>query len=77
MGGCTTHFYFAHRVYFYLKSLSEDRWGKDIASVCQFLQDRFIIHMNMYKDAKLSGIELTKSMIQMDHDLAEKKILMN
>lgn len=22
LGGCSTHFYFAHRVYFYLKSLS-------------------------------------------------------
>ena len=72
LGGCSTHFYFAHRVYFYLQSLTMDKENQVIASVCQFLEEKFVVHMNMYKHSKLSGIELTKSMLQMDPDMRSK-----
>lgn len=31
-------------------------------------------HMQMYKTCKLSGIEFTKSMLQMDHELTNKHL---
>ena len=33
--------------------------------------------MNLYKHARLSGIEFTKSMLQMDHDLKGRGVFPN
>lgn len=73
--GCLTDFYFAHRVYFYLTSLSQDSESRPISNVCQFLNDTFLEKMGIYSNARLSGVEFTKSMIQMDSDFANKQRL--
>jgi hypothetical protein len=65
--GCTTDFYFAHRVYFYLKSLSVDHTSQRISKVWDFLNEKFIDKMKIYERCKLSGMEFTKSMVLMDH----------
>jgi hypothetical protein len=70
---CITDFYFAHRVYFYLNSLTEDHLGSRIDNVYQFLNSRFLQHMHIYSQANLSGIEFTKSMLQMDSDYNSKR----
>jgi hypothetical protein len=46
--GCSTDFFFAHRVYFYLKSLSMDHMSQKIVKVCDFLNGAFIKHMKIY-----------------------------
>lgn len=67
LNGCSTDFFFAHRIYFYLKSLSTDFNKKSIPIVVDFLNDKLVEKMMIYQHSKLSGIEFTKSMILMDH----------
>lgn len=54
--GCATDFYFAHRVYFYLNSLSEDHMHRRISNVWEFLNDSFLARMDIYSQCRLSGI---------------------
>lgn len=72
---CLTDFYFAHRVYFYLNSLTEDHLSRKIGNVWQFLNNRFMQQMQIYSPHRLSGIEFTRSMIQMDSDFTNKRKL--
>jgi hypothetical protein len=70
--GCLTDFYFAHRVYFYLNSLSQDSENMRISNVWEFLNNGFLEKMAIYSRCRLSGMEFTKSMIQMDPEFALK-----
>jgi hypothetical protein len=45
-----------------------------ISKVWDFLNERFLEQMKIYEKCTLSGIEFTKSMIQMDGDFKAKKI---
>jgi phosphatidylinositol 4-kinase len=48
INGCTTDFYFAHRVYFYLNSLSANHQNEKINNVCDFISSEFIDKMRIY-----------------------------
>ena len=54
--GCATDFYFAHRIYFYLKSLSTDNNSQSIASVEEFLTHNLVQRMQIYQNSRLSGL---------------------
>ena len=71
--GCVTDFYFAHRVYFYLKSLSEDHLGQKISNVYDFINNLFMEKMDIYTKCKLTGVQFTKSMILMDPEFKNKR----
>ena len=73
--GCLTDFYFAHRVYFYLNSLSQDSENMRISNVWDFLNDEFLGKMAIYSQCRLSGMEFTKSMILMDPEFTNKQRL--
>lgn len=70
---CITDFYFAHRVFFYLNSLSEDHLSRKIGHVWEFLNTRFMEKMAIYSNCRLSGIEFTKSMIEMDTEFPNRR----
>lgn len=44
-----------------------------INNVWEFLNDSFLTRMDIYSQCRLSGIEFTKSMIQMDPEFQGKR----
>jgi hypothetical protein len=60
-------------VYFYLNSLSVDHTEEKISNVWEFLTGHFLEKMEIYSACRLSGLEFTKSMIQMDPEFPSKR----
>lgn len=71
LDACSTDFYFAHTVYFYLNSFTFNWNNEPIENVQYFINDDFLPQMNIYCANRLSGIEFTKGMMAQEKNLAK------
>lgn len=59
MRACELHYLFSHCCYFYLNSISKVG-DFEIPEIQSFIEDLFLPRMDIYKDAKLCGLELAR-----------------